>query len=260
MDEEKPREQSLDDTRQVWDRLAADWEIQVGDDGDSNRRLNSDPVLWQMAGDVKGLIVLDAGCGTGYLAKRLHEKGAKVVGVDVSPKMVEIAIKKHRNIDFRVGACSDLKDFGTGFFDLVVSNYVLMDVPDMDETVQAFHRVLKPGGVAVLIFSHPCFPQGKADEDGETGDLLYRWDHNYFEESRQVGPPWAHFKSEFVWHHRPLAAYWKSFQSAGFEIADLQEPRLTPERYHLALNERQLDNGTSRPYSIAFKLRKPSAA
>lgn len=252
--------QSLEETRQVWDRLAADWEIQVGDDGDSNRRLNSDPVLWEMAGDVKGLTVLDAGCGTGYLAKRLHKKGAKAIGVDVSPKMIEIAHKKHSNIDFRVGACSDLKDFGVGFFDLVVSNYVLMDLPDMDETVQAVFRVLKPGGVAVLIFSHPCFPQGKADDNTENGDLVYHWDNNYFEESRQVGPPWAHFKSEFVWFHRPLSAYWKSFKSAGFTIEDFQEPRLTPDRYHLALNDRQLDNGTSRPYSVAFKLRKPSAA
>ena len=38
-------------------------EVQVGADGDRNRRLNSDPVPWAFAGDVRGLAVLDAGCG-----------------------------------------------------------------------------------------------------------------------------------------------------------------------------------------------------
>lgn len=66
------RDGELEETRDFWDRVADDWQIQVGDDGDSNRILNSDPVLWEFAGDVRGLIVLDAGCGTGYLSKKLR--------------------------------------------------------------------------------------------------------------------------------------------------------------------------------------------
>jgi len=53
----------LDDVREFWNRVADDWQIQVGSVGDVNRRLNSDPVLWKFAGDVRGLRVLDAGCG-----------------------------------------------------------------------------------------------------------------------------------------------------------------------------------------------------
>jgi hypothetical protein len=41
-------------TRDLWTRVADDWRRQVGDDGDSNRILNSDPVLWQFVGDVSG--------------------------------------------------------------------------------------------------------------------------------------------------------------------------------------------------------------
>jgi hypothetical protein len=43
-----------EDTRALWNRVADDWGLQVGDDGDGNRRLNSDPVLWAFAGDVSG--------------------------------------------------------------------------------------------------------------------------------------------------------------------------------------------------------------
>ena len=53
-----------------------DWEIQVGDEGDDNWRLSSDPVLWRFVREVDGLDVLDAGCGTGYRSSRLPCCGA----------------------------------------------------------------------------------------------------------------------------------------------------------------------------------------
>lgn len=76
---------------ELWDHRARDWDIQVGEDGDGNRILNSDPVLWSFAGNVAGLSVLDAGCGTGYLARQLCLKGASVTALDFSPQMIEIA-------------------------------------------------------------------------------------------------------------------------------------------------------------------------
>jgi 2-polyprenyl-3-methyl-5-hydroxy-6-metoxy-1,4-benzoquinol methylase len=71
------RDGPLEEVRNCWNLLADDWRVQVGHDGDSNRRLNSDPVLWELAGDVRGLSVLDAGCGTGYLSAKLRERGAQ---------------------------------------------------------------------------------------------------------------------------------------------------------------------------------------
>ncbi len=55
----------IEETKAFWNHVARDWNVQVGDGGDRNRILNSDPVLWDFAGDVAGLKVLDAGCGTG---------------------------------------------------------------------------------------------------------------------------------------------------------------------------------------------------
>ncbi len=248
----------IDETRALWDRLAADWEIQVGDDGDSNRILNSDPVLWKLAGDVSGLKVLDAGCGTGYLTRKLHERGAKVVGIDFSEGMIEIARAKAGDLDFRVDSCSELATVGDGSMDMVISNYVLMDTPDLEAAMTAFARVLRVGGGAVVIFSHPCFPQGSAADAPGGASVAYRWDFPYFEQRKVVDPPWAHFTSEFIWFHRPLSDYWKAFRAAGFDVVDLEEPRVTPERYHLAKNERRLDKGKNRPYSIAFRLCKAS--
>jgi ubiquinone/menaquinone biosynthesis C-methylase UbiE len=246
----------LEETRDFWNRVADDWQIQVGDDGDGNRRLNSDPVLWKFAGDVNGLTVLDAGCGTGYLSKKLRDHGARVTGIDFSERMIEIARAKHPDMDFRVDSCSELATVADEHFDMVIANYVLMDTPDLRATMGAFNRVLKTDGVAVLIFSHPCFPQERAtvSENGE--EICYRWSFPYFESRKCTDPPWAHFTSEFIWFHRPLSDYWKAFMAAGFAVVDFEEPRITEDRYHLAKTERRLKNSKTRPYSVAFKLQK----
>jgi 2-polyprenyl-3-methyl-5-hydroxy-6-metoxy-1,4-benzoquinol methylase len=97
--------------------------------GAGARVLNSDPVLWTFAGDVNGLTVLDAGCGTGYLSKKLRDRGALVTGIDFSERMIEIARTQHPDMDFRVDSCSELTTIDDGRFDLVIANYVLMDTP-----------------------------------------------------------------------------------------------------------------------------------
>jgi ubiquinone/menaquinone biosynthesis C-methylase UbiE len=250
----------LEETRDLWNRVADDWRMQVGDEGDGNHILNSDPVLWAFAGDVSGRTVLDAGCGTGYLSKKLCGQGAHVTGIDFSERMIEIARAHHPALDFRVDSCAALRTVNDEHFDLVIANYVLMDTPDLQGTLHAFHRVLKPDGVAVLVFSHPCFPQERATVAQNGDKITYRWDFSYFEPRKCVDPPWAHFTSEFIWFHRPLSDYWKAFLAAGFVVVDFEEPRITADRYHLAKSARQLKNSQSRPYSVAFRLLKQQHA
>lgn len=248
-----PEEQeSLD----FWNRVAADWQIQVGNDGDRNRILNSDPVLWKFAGDVSGLKVLDAGCGTGYLSKKLREKGAHVTGVDFSEKMIDIARAQYPDITFYVDSCSDLRNIDDQYFDLVIANYLVMDTPDLRGTMVSFSRVLKGGGMAVLVFSHPCFPQGRATVSPDGEEINYHCRSPYFLPVKCIDPPWAHFTSEFIWFHRPLSDYWKAFLGAGFVILDFEEPRITEDKYHLFETQKGIKHWLSRPCSVAFKLQR----
>ena len=101
-----------------------------------------------------------------------------------------------------------------------------MDTPDLRGTMAAFNRVLKPGGVAVLVFSHPCFPQGVATASEDGGEVCYRWSFPYFESRTCSDPPWAHFTSEFIWFHRPLSDYWKAFRRQGLSWSTLRNPDL----------------------------------
>ncbi len=249
-------ESRLEEIKNRWNDLAEDWEIQVGTDGDGNRQMNSDPVLWEFAGDVKNLDVLDAGCGTGYLSGKLFEKGARVTGVDLSEKMIEIAKRNNPQIDFYVDSCSVMENIKSDSFDLLITNYVLMDTPELQETVDTFYRVLKPKGRAVLIFSHPCFLQEKAIFSETNDSVTYHWNFPYFKPAKVTEPPWGHFKNEFIWFHRPLSDYFKAFKKAGFRVDDFEEPRITPERFHMVPTERKLKSLQYRPYSVAFKLEK----
>jgi ubiquinone/menaquinone biosynthesis C-methylase UbiE len=140
-----------DEIRDFWNRVADDWHIQVGAAGDSNRILNSDPVLWAFAGDITGRKVLDAGCGTGYLSNQLRDRGARVTGIDISERMIAIARAQYPNIDFRLDSCSELRTVSDGEFEILISNYVLMDTPDLEGAMRAFSRVLRTKGIAVLV-------------------------------------------------------------------------------------------------------------
>lgn len=251
-------EDEEDQAQRFWDRVAADWEIQVGDTGDRNRQLNSDPVLWKLLGDVNGCSVLDAGCGTGYLTRQLFERGAHPIGVDFSREMIAIARSHAPEIDFRVDTCSTLATVQGESIDRIVSNYMLMDTPDLEASLAAFRHVLVPDGEVVIIFSHPCFPQSRFRTSAEDGPSIYDWNFNYFDPQQRIDPPWAHFTSEFIWFHRPLSDYWKAFRTAGFEIIEFEEPRLAEERVESITDDAELQNHSTRPYSVAFKLKKQS--
>lgn len=172
-------------------------------------------------GNVRGRTVLDAGCGTGYLSCQLCKQGAIVTGIDFSPQMLEIAQQKDRSqnltITFQEDSCSQLKTLPDDCFDVLVSNYVLMDLPVLEGATHAFYRVLKPGGIAVVVFSHPCFPQGDETRVNDDRSITYCWKQSYFEQHKRQDLPWKHFTSSFIWFHRPLSDYWRAFRNAGFE-------------------------------------------
>ncbi|MBO4763714.1 MAG: bifunctional demethylmenaquinone methyltransferase/2-methoxy-6-polyprenyl-1,4-benzoquinol methylase UbiE [Candidatus Methanomethylophilaceae archaeon] len=114
--------------------------------------------MMKKAGDISGKRCLDVGTGTGEIAfhvARTAGAGSTVVGVDITPKMLEMAEKKEKEmdlpvkIDWRVGDALNL-DFEDGSFDLVTSGYMLRNVTDILKAVSEMHRVLAPGGKVVV--------------------------------------------------------------------------------------------------------------
>lgn len=98
--------------------------------------------------------VLDLGCGTGSLTKRLAKKFSqtKIFGVDIADKMVSYAKRIcaiEKNIDF-LCADADFLPLADNSNDLVFSNLMLQWLPNIESTLQEICRVLVKDGMLVL--------------------------------------------------------------------------------------------------------------
>jgi len=93
------------------------------------------PIVLDLAGEVKGQKVCDLACGQGIVSRRLAEKGAEVVGVDVSAGMLDLARSYERDeprgVTYIHEDAHTLDAVANRTFDGVVCNMALMDIPDL---------------------------------------------------------------------------------------------------------------------------------
>jgi ubiquinone/menaquinone biosynthesis C-methylase UbiE len=246
----------------LWDKHAKVWHNYVGDEGDSNRRFNSDPFLWNFSGEIEGKTILDAGCGTGYLVRKLIAKKAqRVIGIDFSPEMIKIASEQTRAkyanneiFEFHVDSCTTLSTIEDNSIDLIISNYVLMDLDDLEGAIKNFYRVLHEGGTVVIVILHPCFPLDRATLD-KNGHVTFKWENSYFDNYQNIEEPWGNYTDIFISYHRPLSYYWKQFKKHGFTIEDFDEPVVT-DPPPAEFGDRSLLKERMRPNSVIFLLEK----
>ncbi len=104
---------------------------------------------------------LDLACGTGDIAFALHARGAATVGLDITPRMIELAQGKRATqgaAHFLVGDMMALP-FPDASFDLVTTGYGIRNVPVIAQALTEIKRVLRPGGVLLsLDFNRPSHP------------------------------------------------------------------------------------------------------
>ena len=115
--------------------------------------------LIELASIRAGSRVLDLATGTGDIAFAAAARGAaRVVGLDITPRMIELAVEKQRReapAHFLVGDMLALP-FPPSSFDIVTTGYGLRNVPDLTVAIDEIRRVLSPGGQLLsLDFNRP---------------------------------------------------------------------------------------------------------
>lgn len=223
-----------------WELMAAWYDAKQGDDGDLWHRTLIDPSLLEVLGDVRGLRVLDVGCGNGYLARRAARAGAAAVtGIDQTSAIIERA-RGHEaqaplGVRYLVTDAAFMSELEAGSFDVAFSNMALMDMPRADAAMAEVARVLVPGGRFVFSISHPCFDIGSrsswvTEHRGRDRAISRRVEK--YREPTSESFPWYGPNGE-VWHttgyHRPLSWYFRELARLGFRVERFEEPAPSDE-------------------------------
>jgi 2-polyprenyl-3-methyl-5-hydroxy-6-metoxy-1,4-benzoquinol methylase len=85
------QEFSDQDVARYWDDNAAGWAEQVRSRMDIAREYHNNPAFLAFLGDLEGRQVPDAGCGEGHNTRILARRGARMTGIDISERMIELA-------------------------------------------------------------------------------------------------------------------------------------------------------------------------
>ena len=105
----------------------------------------------------RGLKVLEIGCGIGTDGAQFAKAGADYTGIDLTEAAIDLARQRFAvsglKGEFRVSDAENL-DFPNESFDLVFSHGVLHHTPDIETAISEIHRVLKPGGRAMVMLYH----------------------------------------------------------------------------------------------------------
>ena len=117
------------------------------------------PAMLSLLPDVSGRQVLDVGCGPGAYTEELIDRGATVTGVDMSPRMLELA-RRRVGDDIKLVEADinqPLKMFDDEEFEVINAPLCLEYILDWLALFKEFHRILKPNGVFLFSCGHPSF-------------------------------------------------------------------------------------------------------
>lgn len=116
--------------------------------------------------------VLDFGCGSGALLRAIGERSGSLVGVEINPSAVRAA--KANGIP----VVSSITDVDECSIDAVISNHAIEHVENPLEVLRQIERVLKPGGLSVLVV--PCDRANFKYRQDDPDFHLYSWSANNF--------------------------------------------------------------------------------
>lgn len=207
--------------RELWTRTNAEYT-----DEHARRAWSREEVTWGvfgvpegelgLLGDVAGLDVIELGCGTAYFSALLAKRGARPVGVDITPAQLQTARQCQREFGLEfplIEASAEDVPLPNESFDLAISEYGASLWCDPARWIPEAARLLRPGGRLVFLTGSTllilCSP-----EEGYAGERLLR---------PQFGMRRFEWSSGGVEFHMSHGDWIRELRASGFEIVDLIE-------------------------------------
>jgi len=192
--------------------------------GDILRTKIMNKVMDEAVGDLKGKIVLEAGCGDGfYISNLLKKNPKKIIGIDISKWLLEYAKKsiKSQKVEFYQMDLRKKLNFKDDFFDVVVSYNVLQEIKDISTPLKEMTRVLKPRGKMVISVVHPLyhlFVLGKETSGKDPLENLKR-----YPKMEPIHSMAIEGFEDFVVYRRPISAYINEIVKNPLKIIQMRE-------------------------------------
>ena len=217
--------------RSAWNEYAAEFV----EPGERNWRRQPGEEAWGIYGlpeaelhllpdDLAGKDAIELGCGTGYISAWMTRRGARVVGIDNSPRQLETAVRLQREhgLDFPLLlANAERVPYPDASFDFAISEYGAVLWADPEAWVPEAARLLRPGGRLHTLTNSVLYYLTVPDEDEQppTEQLL----------RPQFGMGRTTWPGETAVEFHPMHGDWvRLFTSAGLEIVELLEPPTPP--------------------------------
>jgi len=193
------------------------------DNPDSANILEEKPALFSLAPDLTCKAVLDLGCGYGENCAEFKRLGAsRVVGIDISEKMLEVAKNENTEIEFIKTDMSDLS-FIDGRFDIVFSSLAVHYIKDFDSFVAGVSRILADGGVFIFSQEHPLTtapPAGASWTRDENKNVLH---YNLMGYMRSGLRSTTWLVDNVIKYHRPFSEIINALITNGLAIEKMIE-------------------------------------
>lgn len=188
-----------------WQANASNWIDIISNNGIESRRLITNKAIVDAVCNINPASVLDVGCGEGWLAKELYDRGIAITGVDVIPELIAKAKQKVPG-DFFVASYEDIylrKILFPKLFYAIVINFALIGKESTEKLLSLLLKYLTGSGKLFIQTLHP--ENRKTINDYQTGWKEGSWDG--------LG---EQFTMPYQWYFRTMEDWLLLLEQSGF--------------------------------------------
>jgi len=214
-----------------WDRIATGKTpgppsdtVSYGPDGPTEDEL-------RLLGSVDGKRIVDLGCGAGQAAVALARKGATVIAIDASARMLDqarsLAERAETRVEWHQGDLAELAFLRAESIDIVFSVYAMGEVEDLNRLLRQAHRVLRNRGAFVFSYEHPiALCVGREPPAAPSTPIHTVVRQSYFTEEPVTVERDGEQIEVYV---RSVTSVFHALTRTGFRVEVIAEPRPAPD-------------------------------
>jgi ubiquinone/menaquinone biosynthesis C-methylase UbiE len=256
-----PKQQKRNSNAPGWDALATWYDGWMGAEGSDHHRKWAIPAALDLLDLRPNERLLDIGAGQGVLAPYVAQTGAKYTGVEISPRLLDLARKRHakhgRFVQGDARRLASIRELTDTPFDAAVFLLSIQDMNPLEDVLRSASSLLRDGGRLVILMTHPCFriPRQSGWGHDPARDLRFRRVDRYLNplavpmkqhadtHSRRSRPNarsdverGSPTRGVSISFHRPLNHYVNGLADCGLLVAALRE--ITAEGAGTTLEQR----------------------